>query len=162
MFAALLFPSLEIRAADTAATAISKAAPLAQAGGAALESIARQNYSFNQNWEFFRPEDHAAMPQAAGTNATAPVFPAEVAWEKVHLPHTARLEPLNASGGQNFRGVCWYRKTITPEPAWQGKKMLLRFEGAMQVADLWLNDQKLTTHFGGYQPFTLDLSAICP
>ena len=28
----------------------------------------------------------------------------------------------------------------------------------MQVADLWLNDKKLTTHFGGYQPFTIDLT----
>ena len=82
----------------------------------------------------------------------------KVAWEKVNLPHSVRLEPLNASGGRNYQGVCWYRKTLNPDPTWAGKTVLLHFEGAMQVADVWLDGQKLTTHFGGYQPFVIDLT----
>lgn len=81
----------------------------------------------------------------------------KVAWETVHLPHSVRLEPLNASGGRNYQGVCWYRKTITPDPSWKGRKVYLRFEGAMQVADIWLNGRKITTHYGGYQEFVLDV-----
>ncbi len=121
-------------------------------------SSVRRTYSFNQNWEFFRidPKPGVPAPGPAGDDPPAP--PTDAVWESVNLPHTARLEPLDAGNGRNFQGVCWYRKTLTPDAAWAGKKILLRFEGAMQVADVWLDGKKLTTHFGGYQPFVLDLT----
>lgn len=125
---------------------------------AAAEPVAnppRIVFGFNQNWEFFRPA--AAKPGEAKAPAVDPLTQ-PVAWETVALPHTVRIEPLNASGGRNYQGVCYYRKTITPDAAWAGKRILLHFEGAMQVADIFLNGEKLTTHFGGYQPFTLDLT----
>lgn len=81
-------------------------------------------------------------------------------WEIVNLPHTVRLEPWNASGGENFRGLCWYRKHFTLDDRWKGKRMLLDFGGAMQVAEVWLNGKKITTHYGGYLPFVLDISAL--
>jgi beta-galactosidase len=116
---------------------------------------ARSVLSLNQNWKFFRVDDPKASPSTE---------PAEVAnlddsqWENVNLPHTVRLEPLNASGGMNFQGICWYTRHFQPAGRWKDHTVYLRFEGAMQVADVWLNGQKLTTHFGGYQPFTIDIS----
>ena len=83
-------------------------------------------------------------------------------WENVSLPHTVRLEPLNASGGRNYQGVCWYRKQLTFDPAWQGQRIHLVFQGAMQVADIWLDGIHLFTHFGGYLPFTVDLTPHLP
>lgn len=44
------------------------------------------------------------------------------------------------------------------KPEWQGKTIYLVFQGAMQVANLWLNGVPLPTHYGGYQPFTLDIT----
>jgi len=105
-------------------------------------------------WTFHAATAPFDLPAAAAADGAAPKGP----WERVNLPHSVRLEPLNASGGRNYQGVCWYRKTLAPEAAWAGKTLLLRFEGAMQVADVWLNGQKLTTHFGGYQPFVIDLT----
>lgn len=78
-------------------------------------------------------------------------------WQGVNLPHSVRLEPLNASGGRNYQGVCWYRKHFPLPSSWKGRTMYLKFQGAMQVADVWLNGQHLTTHYGGYLPFTVDL-----
>ena len=78
-------------------------------------------------------------------------------WQTVNLPHTVRLEPLNASGGRNYQGICWYRKHFPLEASWQKRKLSLRFEGAMQVADIWLNGKHLLTHYGGYLPFVVDL-----
>ena len=69
-----------------------------------------------------------------------------------------RLEPANASGGQNFQGLCWYRRHFTPEESWQGRKVSVRVGGAMQVAELFLNGQKLLTHEGGYLPFVIDIT----
>ncbi|GGH17282.1 beta-galactosidase [Silvibacterium dinghuense] len=76
------------------------------------------------------------------------------------LPHSVRLEPLNAGGGQNFQGVCWYQKRFTAKPEWRGRVVRLTFDGAMSVADIWLNGRHLTTHYGGYLPFVLDLSPL--
>ena len=117
----------------------------------AVDQPARQTLSFNQGWRFFRVDDPAAPPLDIATIKDGD-------WEKVNLPHTVRLEPANASGGKNFQGVCWYTRHFQPVDAWKNHTLYLRFEGAMSVADVWLNGQKLTTHFNGYQPFTIDIS----
>ena len=117
---------------------------------AASAADSRVTFNLNHNWQFFRP------PQ--GSTDARDSVPTNAQWEKVSLPHSVRLEPLNASGGRNYQGVCWYRKTFAADKAWAGNVVLLRFEGAMQVADIWLNEKKLTTHYGGYQPFTIDLT----
>ena len=49
------------------------------------------------------------------------------------------------------------RGIIVPK-AWQGKTIWLRFEGAMMVAKVYLNGEKVFEHRGGYLPFTIDLS----
>ena len=81
-----------------------------------------------------------------------------IAWEHVHLPHSVRLDPLNASGGRNFQGVCWYRKRLNIDDACRDRILYLHFEGAMQVADVWLNGERLATHCCGYTPFTIDIT----
>src|SRR5205823_14752560 len=79
-------------------------------------------------------------------------------WEAVSLPHTVRLVPLNASGGRNYQGVCWYTRNIPWSQQYIGRKLFLAFEGAMQVADIWVNGRKVHTNFGGYIPFTIDVT----
>ena len=94
----------------------------------------------------FQPD----APEAAG------VFN-DAKWEKVFLPHTVRIEQPESA--QNyFQGVCWYRRQIKPDAAWRGKKVSLKFEGAMQVADVWVNGRHALTHRGGYLPFSVDLT----
>jgi beta-galactosidase len=78
-------------------------------------------------------------------------------WEAVSLPHTPRVESPNGVD-HHFKGLCWYHKHFEAEPDWRGKKIQLRFDGAMQVAEVWLNGKMLTVHQGGYLPFTIDLT----
>ncbi len=77
-------------------------------------------------------------------------------WEKVVLPHTPRIETYR----QYFpwQGLCWYRKTVTPPASWVGRRISLEFQGAMQVAQVWVNGESRLTHYGGFLPFTLDLT----
>lgn len=114
-----------------------------------ISSSGRAVYNMNQGWEFYRPTEPTEELPA---NATC--------WETVNLPHTVRLEPLNASGSRNYQGVCWYRKTMLAHLDWHEKTVLLHFDGAMQVAEISLNGKHITTHFGGYLPFVVDISGL--
>jgi beta-galactosidase len=118
---------------------------------------ARMVFSMNGGWQFFRPGLKGAPPQA-GAEEKELLPPEGAEWEAATLPHTVRLEPRDVSGGLNYQGVCWYRKRFRAESQWKGRVVYLKFQGAMQVADVWLNGTHLTTHYGGYLPFTIDIS----
>ncbi|MFH6772365.1 glycoside hydrolase family 2 TIM barrel-domain containing protein [Gaetbulibacter aestuarii] len=76
-------------------------------------------------------------------------------WEKVMLPHTAKIEPLVVNN--QFQGTFWYQKTFNA-PFSKNQKVFLYFEGVMQMADIWINDQKVCSHTGGYLPFIIDIT----
>ncbi len=95
----------------------------------------------NQGWSFQREE-------ADGITAA----------ELVCLPHTVKLTPANSSGCRNFQGVCRYSKQLNIPTEYDGKKLFLRFEGAMGAATLYINGKEVNTHFCGYTPFVTDIS----
>jgi beta-galactosidase len=131
----------------------------ARAADDVVTTNGREVANFNPGWRFFRPEDVKVPASSASDEAFAAQEFNDTAWDQVNLPHTARLEKFDASGGNNFQGICWYRRHFTPPDSWKGRKLLLNFGAAMQVADIFLNGKKLTTHFGGYIPFTLDITS---
>jgi beta-galactosidase len=126
-----------------------------QTGQALSVPEARLVLNMNRGWRFFRPRESQVYPVAKAVQENPP---ADAEWEHATLPHTVRLEPRDVGGGLNYQGLCWYRRTFTAQPGWKGRIVYLKFHGAMQVADVWLNGEHLTTHFGGYLPFTLDIS----
>jgi len=77
-------------------------------------------------------------------------------WQKVLLPHTARIEPLVVN--DQWRGRCWYRKHFSLPESKKGKKIFLKFEGAMQLAQIWVNEKAKWTQEGGYLPFVIDIT----
>ena len=101
---------------------------------------------YNQDWQFFRSTEVLDITSAQQ----------HTQWETVQIPHTPKIEPLIVN--EQFQGDAWYKKTITTQNSWQGKQIALKFEAAMNVAEVWLNGEKLTTHIGGYLPFTLNLT----
>lgn len=124
---------------------------------AGLRYLPRQDGNssgLTREWRLYARAAPFALPAAA--NPLSP--PTDAAWESVCLPHTLRLEPRNANGCRNFYGVGWYRKDFVAAPSWTGRTVLLRFDGAMQVAEITLNGRPLAKHSGGYLPFVLDLT----
>jgi beta-galactosidase len=107
--------------------------------------------SFSSNWQFLRAND----PQAA-----APSFN-DSQWETVTLPHTARIEALVA-GKENpqWQGICWYRKSFALPKDAADKIVILRFDGAMNAAEIWVNDQTVGKFMGGYLPYVMDISSF--
>ena len=102
---------------------------------------------FNDNWEFARSDK--APDYAAGTALTG--------WEKVQLPHTTRIEDLVVKN--QWQGDAWYKKTIVANPGWKNKQVFIRFDSAMNAAEIFLNGKKIASHLGGYLPFTVKLSS---
>jgi len=84
------------------------------------------------------------------------------AWSGATLPHTARIESLvtgkPGSDTYQWQGICWYRKRFAVSRESAGRTLLLNFDGAMNVADVWLNGDYLGRHLGGWLPFGFDIS----
>jgi beta-galactosidase len=112
---------------------------------------ARVEKHLNDGWRFQLGDAGTNQPPEAAAKFD------DGKWAEVFLPHTPRIEPPEKA--QNyFQGVCWYRRQIQPEAAWRGKKVSLQFEGAMQIADVWINGRHALTHRGGYLPFSVDIT----
>lgn len=103
------------------------------------DHIIRTEVPLNKDWQF-----------QIGEQAS------ESEWKAVHLPHSPKIEPLVVN--DQWQGVCWYQKTIPATLTPKGKRHFLHFEGVMHDAQVWVNDQKVQRHKGGYLPFTVDLS----
>ena len=112
---------------------------------------ARVKINMNSTWQFKRSDVSGAHEAAFNDDA----------WETVHLPHN--FQNVSITGGGNYyRGVGWYRKHfVLDNPSYQDKQITVYFEGAMTVAEFWINGTKLTTHYGGFSPFCYDITEYC-
>ncbi len=120
--------------------------------GGCTEAVGREVVRLDAGWKFLR-EDPAGAQQPNLDDGS---------WEPATLPHTARIEALvpgpAGSPQAQWQGVCWYRRPLRLNTGAAEAQVLLRFEGAMNVADVWLDGERVGGHLGGYLPFVLDLS----
>ncbi|MFA5047270.1 MAG: sugar-binding domain-containing protein, partial [Paludibacter sp.] len=112
----------------------------------------RQVINFNSDWQFSNQEDFADSQTIEPNNNDFSFS----GWKSVTLPHTAKIEPLVVK--EPWVGVSWYKKDFKADKEWKNKKVFVEFEAVMQKADIWLNGKYLLTHYGGYLPFTIDIS----
>ncbi len=75
-------------------------------------------------------------------------------WESVSLPHNPVVEELIVK--HQWQGICYYKKEFRVEKNRKDNLCFLEFEGAMQLADVWINGKHVIQHAGGYTPFIID------
>ena len=80
------------------------------------------------------------------------------AWASIELPHTWNARDAFDKRTPYRRGEGWYRRTLDVPDALCGKRVFAHFEGANQVADVFLNGNRLGTHVGGYTAFAFELT----
>ncbi|MDZ7290583.1 MAG: DUF4982 domain-containing protein [candidate division KSB1 bacterium] len=114
-------------------------------------ALFKRDIDFNEDWKFKRCD-----PSENSLETFKEIDYDDTAWETVTLPHTPRIEPLVVN--DQWQGICWYRKKFAIEEIHRGKKIFIEFEAAMQIAEVWVNGKHKTTHYGGYLPFTIDLT----
>ncbi|WP_273327323.1 sugar-binding domain-containing protein [Vallitalea guaymasensis] len=110
----------------------------------------REIISLNSKWRFIKGDDSSSHLNDYDDSS----------WDKVNLPHRIDITPINSSGGRNYQGICRYRKHFNLEKKMKGEKVFLEFEGAMQVLEVWMNNEKLATHYCGYTPAVYDISSL--
>ncbi|UCG48789.1 MAG: hypothetical protein JSU94_03225 [Phycisphaerales bacterium] len=102
--------------------------------------------NLNGLWEYaIRPKDQPD-PMKADGQILVP-FCAESALSGV-------MKPV----GEDNR--LWYRRTFEIPEKWSDKRILLHFEGVDWDATVWVNDKKVGSHRGGYDPFTFDITDV--
>ncbi len=106
----------------------------------------RQTVNFNREWKF-------QLGDVTGAAATA--FD-DARWNDANLPHSFSMPYFAAD--RFYVGYGWYRKQFDAPKAWSGKRVNLEFDGVFQIAEVFVNGQRIGEHQGGYTGFTFDIT----
>lgn len=79
--------------------------------------------------------------------------------EAVRLPHTNVVTPYHYFDDRIYQFVSGYRRHLPVRSEWKGKQILLTFDGIAHIANVYVNGAKVTTHYGGYTAFTVDIAS---
>lgn len=120
------------------------------------KAIVSNTINLNKGWEFKREKRFGNLVSSSESFSELKKESTTTNWQTVNLPHTPKIEPLLVN--EQWQGVAWYQKSLNLQPQWKNNKVFIRFEAAMNHAEVWLNDKKIGEHLGGYLPFTLDIS----
>ncbi len=73
---------------------------------------------------------------------------------EMNIPTNWQLAGLN-----NFNGACWFVKEFSLDKVESDNLIQLHFKGVDYFCDVWLNDIKLGSHEGYFQPIHFDISS---
>ncbi len=118
----------------------------------------RLTLNFDPDWKFLKADP------ADATNVSLDAS----GWASVALPHTyndtdtfENFSLPGHRGEQNqWGGRTWYRKTFALPEDDKGKKVFIEFQGARQIAEVYLNGHRLGVCKNGFVPFGFDLTAV--
>lgn len=82
-------------------------------------------------------------------------------WQTISVPKVENnmCAYEDSSGPESYEDGVWYRKKFTINSNWQDKKYItLIFLGVNYIADVWLNENYLGYHEGGYTSFAFNIT----
>lgn len=101
---------------------------------------AREVYILNNSWRFFFKDENTS------DNARL-----------VRVPHTWNSDALYDKGSL-LKTTANYRRQLFVPQKWQGKRLFVRFNGVMSVADVFVNGRCVGSHKGGYTAFAIEIT----
>jgi hypothetical protein len=99
--------------------------------------------NLNGVWDYTGRSGQAALAAPPSTN------------ERILVPYPTESA---LSGIQRHDDQMWYRKTFTLPSTWRGQRVLLHFGAVDQIATVWVNNQRVAYHEGGFTEFTADIT----
>ncbi len=97
---------------------------------------------FNTNWKF------------SGQSVSGRVIN-----DTLDIPHTWNAYDAQ-QGIDYFRGEGIYENTLVADPIWQYRRVFLYFEGVMSSAEVYVNNQLMGEHRGGYSAFCYEITDV--
>ncbi len=90
-------------------------------------------------------------------------------WQEVQLPHdwSIKLPVSKENAGEGWMegsmgylpgGIGWYRKEFQLPKSYEGKKVVIQFDGVYHQSDVYINGEHLGFHPYGYTTFEYDLT----
>lgn len=111
-----------------------------------VKSFDRQKINFNREWKFIRKDiENAKNSDYDDSN-----------WFNVGLPHDFSIPYYQET--KHFTGYGWYRKSFEYDSSWTGKRVNLEFDGVFHTAEVYVNDNYVGEHEGGYTGFSMDIT----
>jgi hypothetical protein len=106
----------------------------------------RETANFNREWKF-QLGDVTGADDAKFDDSK---------WDGANLPHSFSMPYFAAD--RFYVGYGWYRKHFNVPKSWNGKRVNLEFDGVFQVAEVFVNGQRIGEHRGGYTGFSFDIT----
>lgn len=113
----------------------------------AICSNVRDQFTINSYWKFKKGDIGVSSPEFGSES-----------WEIVSIPHTWNDKDVMDEADGFYRGIGWYSKTFNLSEKHDGKKVFIKFEGANQIAEVYVNGSKVGKHIGGYTAFIFDIT----
>jgi beta-glucuronidase len=77
------------------------------------------------------------------------------------IPVPASYNDIFATAdGRSHVGDVWYQTVARAPRRWQGERIMLRFDAATHSAAVWVGDEQVAEHEGGYTPFEADVTTL--
>ncbi|WP_221029590.1 alginate lyase family protein [Actomonas aquatica] len=111
--------------------------------------------TLTSGWDFVRG-DLGGIWETLRSDSRALQLPV---WSQVTLPHSYNATDAVDPDVPYYQGPAWYRTTLDIANPHPGGRTLLHFEGVGQRAQIWIGDQLVDTHEGGYDEFIVDITA---
>lgn len=114
----------------------------------------RDQVTLTNGWEYVRGEVGGVWATLR-SGARALELPV---WTPVSLPHCVNATDAVDPDVPYYQGPAWYRTQLDVANPHPGGRTLLHFEGSGQKTEVWIGDQRVGEHTGGYDEFLVDIT----
>lgn len=115
------------------------------------DNVAREAQQLDGLWDF--------AVDAAGTGRAQ-------GWWRGRLPSAQPIavpasynDVLADKGVHDHVGDVWYQRSVHVPRGWAGQRVVLRFDSATHRATVWVDNEQVAEHEGGYTPFEADITS---
>jgi beta-galactosidase len=109
-----------------------------------------------ENWKYLSGDIgniwEAVRPAEVGSPESVPL------WTDVVLPHCFNAEDAVDPDVNYYQGPGWYKTLLDIDNPYTNGRVVLEFEGAGQKTDVYIYTEKVGSHVGGYDEWSVDIT----